>query len=66
MSRYITTSVVVEVLETEGGFWCTVCALPSVWVQAVVLRTGSRMLFQRRPWCDECGRRDTLEPRRTT
>lgn len=61
MDRHVTTSVVVEVLETVGGYWCTACLLPSVWVQAVVVRTSTRMHFQTRPWCDECGRRDTLE-----
>lgn len=61
MARHIITNVVVEELGHEGGFWCRVCALPSGWVMDVVVRAGSRMHFQRRPWCDECGRRDTVE-----
>lgn len=60
MARDIVTSVVTEVLETTGGHWCTNCLLPSGWVQAAVVRCATRMHLQLRPWCDECGRRDTI------
>jgi hypothetical protein len=61
MARHITTSVVTETLAVEGGFWCRACALPSGWISEVVMRHATGMLYLRRPWCDECGRRDTLE-----
>lgn len=61
MARHVTTHVVTEVLETEGGFWCRACALPSGWVQQVVVRLAGQMHFQSRPWCDECGGRSCVE-----
>lgn len=61
MARHITVAVVVEALETEGGFWCRSCALPSGWIQAVVVRYADRMHFQQRAWCDECGSRSTID-----
>lgn len=59
--RHVAVSVVVEALETSGGHWCRACLLPSGWIQAVVVRHASRMHFQLRGWCDECGRRDTID-----
>lgn len=60
MARYVTVHVVVEVLQNTGGHWCTACLLPSGWLQTVAVRCGDRMHLQQRPWCDECGRRDTV------
>lgn len=61
MARYVGVHVAVEVLETEGGFWCRACSLPSGWVQDVVVRYFDRMHFQRRAWCDECGGRRCVD-----
>lgn len=60
MARHVTTHVVVEVLEVDGGLWCQSCLLPSGRVQTVAVRCGAAMHLQQRPWCDECGRRDTV------
>lgn len=59
--RYLTTSVVVEVLDWDDQHWCPACLLPSGIRQWVVLRfPNGRMVAATRAWCDECGSR-TIE-----